>query len=76
MLCYSCDQPKNELVPKKSKLLGGINLLLCSKCITGKYEPRWVIIMAGRTYGPDYVKEYIKNSRYIGKEISASELMG
>jgi hypothetical protein len=76
MVCYSCDQPKNELTPKKSKLLGGINLLLCTKCIDKKFEPRWIIILAGRKYGADYVKEYIKNTRYIGKEISASELIG
>ncbi len=76
MLCYSCGKPKNELVPKKSKLLGGINLLLCNKCLENKYEPRWIIILAGRKYGPEFVKEYIKNTRYVGKEISASELIG
>jgi len=76
MVCYSCGKPKNELLPKKSKLLDGINLLLCNNCIEKKYEPRWIIILAGRMNGPEYVKEYIRLNRYIGKEISASELMG
>jgi hypothetical protein len=74
MRCYSCDQPKNELNPKKSSLLG-LNLLLCKKCIELKYEPRWIIILAGRKFGADSVREYIIKHRYVGKEISASELI-
>lgn len=75
MVCYSCGQPKNELNPKKSVLLPGINLLLCKNCIESKYEPRWIIILAGRKYGPVSVREYIVRQRYVGKEISASELI-
>lgn len=75
MVCYSCGKAKNSLSPKKSKLLNGINLLLCNSCIDNKYEPRWIIILAGRKFGPTFVKEYIKNNRYIGKEISANELI-
>lgn len=75
MLCYSCGQPKNELQPKKSNLLSGINLLLCKKCIELKYEPRWVVILAGRKFGPQFVKDYVVKNRYVGKEISANELI-
>lgn len=75
MLCYSCGQPKNELHPKKSNLLSGINLLLCKKCIELKYEPRWVIILAGRKFGTEFVKDYVIKNRYVGKEISANELI-
>lgn len=75
MLCYSCDQPKNELHPKKSNLLSGINLLLCKNCIESKYEPRWVVILAGRKFGPQFVREYVVKNRYVGKEISANELI-
>jgi len=74
MRCYSCDQPKNELNPKKSALLG-LNLLLCKKCIELRYEPRWIIILAGRKFGSESVREYIIKHRYVGKEISASELI-
>lgn len=75
MLCYSCDKPKSELQPKKSNLLSGINLLLCKKCIELRYEPRWVIILAGRKFGPQFVRDYVIKNRYVGKEISANELI-
>jgi hypothetical protein len=75
MVCYSCGQPKSELSPKKSTLLSGMSLLLCKKCIESKYEPRWIVILAGRKNGPNSVRDYIVKQRYVGKEISASELI-
>jgi len=74
ILCYSCNKTKNKLDVKKSSLLP-INLLMCETCITSKLEPRWVIILAGRSNGPEHVKEYIQKRRYVGTEVSASELL-
>ncbi len=74
ILCYSCNKSKNKLDVKKSSLLP-INLLMCETCVTSKLEPRWVIILAGRSNGVDHVKEYIQKRRYIGNEVSASELL-
>ncbi len=74
ILCYSCNKSKNQLHAKKSTLLT-INLLMCESCITSKFEPRWVIILAGRSSGADHVREFILKKRYIGNEISASELL-
>jgi hypothetical protein len=74
ILCYSCNKSKNKLDVKKSSLLP-INLLMCETCVTSKLEPRWVIILAGRSNGPEHVKEYIQKRRYIGNEVSASELL-
>jgi hypothetical protein len=48
---------------------------MCETCITSKFEPRWVIILAGRSNGVDHVKEYIQKKRYIGNDVSASELL-
>jgi hypothetical protein len=48
---------------------------MCETCISSKFEPRWVIILAGRSNGPDHVKEFIIRRRYIGTEVSASELL-
>lgn len=48
---------------------------MCETCITSKVEPRWVIILAGRQGGPDVVREFVLKKRYIGNEISASELL-
>jgi hypothetical protein len=74
ILCYSCNKSKNKLDVRKSSLLP-INLLVCETCISSKLEPRWVVILAGRSNGSDYVKEFIVKRRYIGNEITASELL-
>lgn len=74
ILCYSCNKTKNKLNAKKSSLLP-INLLMCESCINSKFEPRWVVILAGRSNGADYVREFVLKKRYLGNEISASELL-
>lgn len=74
ILCYSCNKSKNKLDVRKSSLLP-INLLVCDTCTVAKLEPRWVVILAGRSHGADHVKEYIIKRRYIGSEITASELL-
>ena len=74
ILCYSCNKSKNKLSVKKSSLLP-INLFMCESCISSKFEPRWVVILSGRQLGSDAVKDFIIKKRYIGTEISASELL-
>ena len=74
VLCYSCNKSKNQLEAKKSSLLA-VNLLLCQTCTDNKFEPRWIIILAGRQYGPEHVKEHIAKKRYVGTDITASELL-
>jgi hypothetical protein len=48
---------------------------MCETCISSKLEPRWAIILAGRQFGPDAVRELILKRKYIGEEITASELL-
>lgn len=74
VLCYSCNKTKNKLSVKKSSLFQ-INLLMCETCVSSKFEPRWAIILAGRQFGPDAVRDFILKKRYVGDEISASELL-
>jgi hypothetical protein len=74
VLCYSCNKSKNQLTAKKSGLLA-VNLLLCQSCTDNKMEPRWIVILAGRQYGADHVKEIIAKKKYIGPDITASELL-
>jgi hypothetical protein len=74
VLCYSCNKSKNELSLKKSLILP-INLLLCKSCSDNKLEPRWTVILAGRQYGADHVKEFISKKKYSGPDITASELL-
>lgn len=75
MLCQSCEKPKHQLFSKNSNIISDISLVLCQSCIDSKYEPRWVIILAGRSMGPEFVRDYIIKRRYLGKEISATELI-
>ncbi len=74
ILCYSCNKTKNKLNARKSTLLP-ISLLMCETCITCKFEPRWLVILAGRQNGAESVREFILKKRYIGNDISASELL-
>ena len=74
ILCYCCNKSKKKLSVKKSSLLP-INLFMCETCISSKFEPRWVIILAGRQLGSESVKEFIVKKKYIGSEITASELL-
>lgn len=74
ILCYSCNKSKNKLNLKRSSLLS-INLFLCQTCIDDKLEPRWVILICGRQNGHESVKEFVQKKRYIGSEITASELL-
>jgi hypothetical protein len=74
ILCYCCNKTKNKLNVRKSILIP-INLFMCETCITSKFEPRWVVILAGRQLGSDAVKEFIIKKRYIGNDITASELL-
>jgi hypothetical protein len=59
---------------KKSTIIS-INLLLCESCISSKFEPRWLIILAGRQQGSELVREFVLKKRYVGNEITASELL-
>jgi hypothetical protein len=74
ILCYCCNKTKNKLNVRKSILMP-INLLMCETCIASKFEPRWVIILAGRQLGSEAVKEFIIKKRYAGNDIIASELL-
>ena len=75
MLCYSCGKQKNELQPKKSDIMSGITIFMCESCIEAKFEPRWVIVLAGRQKGPEVVRDYIIKRRYVGRTIDAEELI-
>ena len=55
--------------------MDGIQLFMCQMCIDAGYEPRWVIILAGRQKGPDKVRKHIINRLYLGKAITAEELI-
>lgn len=75
MLCTSCKLQRNELHPQKSKLMPSVILYLCQTCIDAKREPRYIIILVGRSRGLTAISDYINNRKYCGKEILAREIM-
>lgn len=75
MPCTACQKPKHQLKVRKSKVMPNLQLFLCSECIDNRREPRWALIMAGRENGIDTIAEYIRNRRYVGKDITLRELV-
>lgn len=75
MVCSSCKKQKAELHPRKSRLMPGMTLYLCNDCAKAKMEPRYVIVLYGRSHGAESVSEYIRNHRYVGEPILARELV-
>jgi hypothetical protein len=75
MLCYCCGKQKNELQPCQSDIIKGMSMFMCQSCIDAKMEPRYVVVLGGRQHGPDHVRDYIIKRRYVGRPISAEELI-
>jgi len=73
--CTVCQKQKNQLRPRKSKLITGMQMFLCNDCFAGKREPRFAIIMVGRSEGLAAVEEYLRLHRYVGEEILALDLV-
>lgn len=76
LICQSCSKSKAQLQRVYSKLIPSIELNMCKTCITAKYEPRFIIILAANSRGiSDLVTDYINKRRYEGKDILAAELL-
>lgn len=75
VVCSVCGALRATLHPKKSKLLKTVTLYLCTECLKGSFEPRWLIILVGRSKGYKAVLDYVKNHRYHGEAILAKELL-
>lgn len=73
--CYSCEEHRSDLMVKKSKIIKSLNLFICNRCYSAMFEPRWLIVLAGRQYGSNLVKTYVIDHLYHGEEISATELL-
>lgn len=73
-VCSSCRQPKFRLTPKKSRLKPEMMLLLCETCIKNRFEPRGIVMLVGREYGPEAIKDYIRPKRYLGEPILVEDL--
>jgi NAD-dependent SIR2 family protein deacetylase len=74
MLCSSCKKQKKDIHLHTSRLIKSMKLYYCNKCELEKLEPRFVIILAGRSQGMGVISDYLKRHRYLGDEITAKEL--
>lgn len=75
LLCQSCGEQKMSLRKVKSSLINAVELIMCATCISNKYEPRFIVILAARTFGVKDVKKFIVERRYLGDEIPASDIL-
>lgn len=74
MVCTVCQKHKYQLRPRKSKL-NGMQMYLCNDCFEKKHEPRWLIIIIAQDDGPEAVRDYLLNKRYVGEDIPAVDLV-
>lgn len=50
-------------------------MFVCNECFTGKFEPRWLIIITAQDDGIEAVQDYLLNHKYVGDEIPAVDLV-
>lgn len=72
--CFCCGTP-GDLVTSKSKLKKGVSWNLCPLCAKEGHEPRFWVILFGRSNGVRAVEKFVKNGLYCGNEILARELL-
>lgn len=73
-ICTSCGKHKQTLYVVKSRLIPGAEWYVCEDCKDAGYEPRFAIVIVGRSEGLVAVSKYISKHLYVGEDILASEL--
>ena len=75
VICQSCLQQKAQLFTHKSSL-NGLELIMCRACINGGYEPRWNVLLHGRSNGWMSVQHLLAPKQlYFGDPIIAADLI-
>lgn len=75
MKCQSCGKEKGALRIVPSKVMSGSKWNLCDDCKEKGLEPRWALILVGRSLGIDYIKPYIAKRKYVGEEILLRDIV-
>lgn len=73
MICQCCKAQKARLQRVPSKLVKGMDSMLCSECRNKGMEPRHVVVLAAAS-GID-VREFVVKRLYCGAELSARDVM-
>lgn len=74
-ICTSCQKQKHHLRSRPSKLKPDTMIYLCETCFKNNFEPRWIVMMVGRSEGFDAIKGYVKPQRYIGEPIRLEDMV-
>ena len=74
IMCSVC-QLDDDLKLLKSTVMPGARYIACAGCREVKWEPRPLIVL-GAIYGDvDVAKQFIREHRYVGEDIRASEIL-
>lgn len=65
LVCTSCSKQRRDLKSRRSSLIKGMPILLCTECNEKGFEPRYVIIMAARNSGIERISDYLLKQRYF-----------
>jgi hypothetical protein len=72
LVCDSCGAQRNTLVSKQSEIMKTMTFNFCTNCSDDGFEPRWLIILIGRT-GKD-VSPWLDERKYVGEDIQEGDL--
>lgn len=72
-MCSCCYAKDDNLTMRRSRLVAGQRAAFCEKCLG--HELRSVVILCGRTNGPEYIRKQLLDKLYCGPEILARDLV-
>lgn len=75
MICSICDGHKQAVKKRNSRLIESMSFYSCDTCTKAKKEPRYIVVLAGRTYGIEKVADHLKRKLYDGSDIAAADLV-
>lgn len=73
--CQCCDKQKDSLQRSVSSLIPGVTITMCKTCLSQKHEPKFYVILAFHAGNNEAAKQFVKNNRYCGNEITAKQIV-
>lgn len=64
LTCTSCSRQRRNLKGRRSSVVKGQQIILCTECSEKGYEPRFLLIMAARQHGVDKIADFLLKDRY------------
>lgn len=74
--CSCCNQQKNTLTRRGSRLIRGTKIIICPSCDDKGLEPRYIVILAWMNPDlRDKAASFIKDYKYLGDPIQLQETL-